>query len=329
MNEQNDENAEAAIRLLFGILQPEISASTERLRSGTSRLIHYTSAENALSIIKSERFWLRNVRCMNDYSEIQHGIALLLRVFRENESARRERLVSYLDQIAPGATREAIADFDSWIPNLPDQTFIGCLSEFDPSDNFGRLSMWRAYSSRKAGVAIVMNSEPFSAETDKLNAYSLPVAYLTDQEFAAGIDRCLDAIEATIDSIRLLSFATVRHIVFWWILTMAVGLKHPAFVEEREWRVVYLPGLWRSNAIEETTESVAGIPQIVQKIPLRDDPDSGLIKADLDHLLYKIIIGPSEYPLVLRNAFAVALAEKNVSEPLSRISVSSIPLRSQ
>lgn len=318
---------QSAVELLFSILSPDLTTEAAKLASGEYQLVHYTSAENALNILKSDQFWLRNVRCMNDYSEIQHGIELLLRVFNENDDARINRLISIFDQAAEGAAKAAIDAFNSWIPSLPDNTFIGCLSLFDPLDSYGRLSMWRAYSSNRAGVALVMNNQPFLAETDSLKAYSLPVAYVSDQEFADGIDRCLSALEQNIPTIKTLNAETVNNTIFWWLLCLAVGLKHPAFVEEREWRVIYIPSMDRSPVIEEAVESVGGLPQVVQKIPLKDEPQNGLHGADIPQLINKILIGPTEFPLVLRDAFVTALSNKNVPDAEQKVAISFIPLR--
>jgi hypothetical protein len=38
------------------------------------RLVHYITAEAALSIIRTKRFWMRNTNCMSDYREVQHGL---------------------------------------------------------------------------------------------------------------------------------------------------------------------------------------------------------------------------------------------------------------
>lgn len=315
---ENQEQGQAAVRLLFSLLQPQMIAETQKLASDQVRLVHYTSAENAMAIIKAERFWLRNVRCMNDYSEVQHGIQMLLRVFGDKDNARRERLVAALDKVAEGAARAGISDFDEWIPTLPDSTFIGCLSQWDDVDPEGRLSMWRAYTAKGAGVAMIMNKEPFVAETDELKAYSLPVAYLTELQFAQSLDNCLDAIEEHISEISILDFDTLRYAVFWWLLTMAVSLKHPAFAEEKEWRVIYLPNLWRSQVIEESVETIGGIPQVVQKIPLKHDPSNGLFGADLNNLMHRLVIGPSEFPLVLYDAFNEELKKRGVSDAADR-----------
>ena len=316
---------QAAI-LLHSLLSPDMHARTQHLESGKTVLVHYTSAENAVRIIRGGEFWLRNVRCMNDYSEVQHGIALILNVFHAEQSKRRDRLLSLCDQISPGAALNAIAAFDQWKTELPAGAFIGCLSEHDPNDELGRLSMWRAYASG-AGVAIVMNSTPFLAETDELKAYSVPVLYLSDTEFGAAIDSCLDNIEANLSGLKNLDETAVTHVIFWWLIFLAVSLKHPAFKEEQEWRVVYLPVIERSPIIEEALEAVQGLPQLIQKIPLKDDPSVGLHAADVPNLLRLLIIGPTEFPLVIRDALVAAMREANVSSPEEKVRISWIPLR--
>lgn len=279
---------------------------SQKLASGAISLVHYTTAENAMRIIQSNEFWLRNVRCMNDYSEVQHGVALILGAFHAEGSKRRDRLLQLCDSVAPSAAADAITAFDQWKSNLPAATFIGCLSEHDPADSLGRLSMWRAYANG-AGVALVMNKTPFVAETDELKAYSLPVLYLSDIEFVSALDQCLDGIEANLAILSKIDGSALAHVIFWWLIFLSVSLKHPAFSEEREWRIIYLPSLERSEVILEGVEAISGIPQIVQKIPLRNAPDQGLHGADIPNLVAKIIVGPSQYPLVIKDALAAAL----------------------
>ena len=315
------------VQFLMTILSPNAVAEIEKVKSGQSELVHYTTAENAVNILRSERFWLRSVRCMNDYSEVQHGIGLLSSVFGGPENPTRNRLYALLDKISPGEAKAAVDTFDTWIPRLPDITFIGCLSQADVTESLGRLSMWRAYSAPSTGVALVMDNTPFVAETDELNAYTLPVAYLTDEEFRERIESCLNALEQVVPSFPTLPENFIQHTIFWWLLSMAVSLKHPAFHEEREWRIVYFPEMARSNVIEEKVESINGLPQVVQKIPLIDDPANGLHGANPANLLKKIIIGPTEFPLVVRDAFVSLLNERGVEDAIDRVTLSLIPLR--
>lgn len=316
----------SSAKLLHSLLAPDLYERMSRLQSGDTIVAHYTSAEKAIRMISGQEFWLRNVRCMNDYSEVQHGISLILNVFHAEDSKRRDRLFDLCNRLAPGAAEKAVSAFDDWKGELPAGAFIGCLSDHDPNDQLGRLSMWRAYASG-AGVAIVMNNTPFIAETDALKAYSLPVLYLSDSEFGTAIDKCLDAVEANLDKLSHLDTDFVTNVLFWWLICLSVSLKHPAFQEEQEWRAIYLPVIERSPAIVEAVEVIDGLPQLVQKIPLKHDPTVGLHGADIPNLVRFIIIGPSAFPLVIRDALIVAMRNANISAPEEKVHISWIPLR--
>lgn len=103
--------------------------------------------------------------------------------------------------------------------------------------------------------------------------------------------------------------------------------KHPGFEEEKEWRVLYSPGIEKSDVIEEHIHSVRGTPQIIQKIPLENIPERDLLFIEPDKLLEKIIIGPSEFPNEIRHALALTLSKAGVSDAWNRIVVSEIPIR--
>ena len=264
---------------------------------------------------------------MNDHGEVAHGIRTILSVFHDKESARRDRLIGILDRIASGAAAEGITRFDKCIPHLPSSVYIGCLAQIPADDDMGLLSMWRAYAASGNGVALVMNSTPFLAQTDALAAYSTPVLYLTDSEFADAVDRSLDSIEEHLAAFSLVTFEQLAHMVFWWLLMMAVSLKHKAFREEAEWRIVYIPGLWKSGAIASGVECIGGVPQIVQKIPLKNDEASGLFGAHPEDLINRLIIGPTQFQDVVAEALVGSLVAAGVREPHSRLRFSSIPLR--
>ncbi|MDO8438117.1 MAG: hypothetical protein Q7S69_08195 [Nitrosomonadaceae bacterium] len=106
-----------------------------------------------------------------------------------------------------------------------------------------------------------------------------------------------------------------------------VSLKHEGFGEEREWRVLYAPKLLHSPLMEQVTETIGGIPQIINKLPL--DVSVSDVLADLDFacLFDRIIIGPSPYPLVQRGAFVDALKEAGVPDAEKHVVMSDIPIR--
>lgn len=316
-----------ASQLLLSVLSPNSFQEAERFAQDHVDLVHYTTAENAINILRGREFWLRSVRTMNDFMEVEHGKAMLLEAFSGDGKERINRLCNALDQIHVGAARKAVDLFNDWMPKIADTAYIGCLSLAEVTETRGRLSMWRGYSAPSVGVCIVMNKTPFLAESNLLKAYSVPVAYLTSEQFLEGVDHSLSVIEAQIESFKELSEDDIIATIFWWFLAMSVSLKHPGFYEEREWRIIYFPEMERSGVIEEAVASVRGVPQIIQKIPLRDDEAVGLHGASPNSLIKKLIVGPSEYATTVRAALIQQLRDADVDEPEEKVTISDIPLR--
>jgi hypothetical protein len=65
----------------------------------------------------------------------------------------------------------------------------------------------------------------------------------------------------------------------------------------------------------------------VCKIPLSDVPNEGLTGLEIPSLVDRIIIGPTEYPNVIREAFTTELTRAGMNDTAQRIVVSDIPLR--
>ena len=81
-------------------------------KESRARFIHYTSAEAALSIIKSKRIWMRNTICMSDYCKVQHGFDIFSRFFAAE--ANRTAFIGALDQCVSGVAQEGINLFNQW-----------------------------------------------------------------------------------------------------------------------------------------------------------------------------------------------------------------------
>lgn len=193
-------------------------------------------------------------------------------------------------------------------------------------DNLGRLSMWRAYGGRN-GVALVLNRTPFEAETDDLKAYSAPVFYGDVTMVEAQFQRTANDINRNAAILSGVPVAQIIDMMFLVLRFTVLCTKHPAFSEEKEWRIIYSPSLAKSEAITSFVAAIRGVPQIVQKIPLVNDLANGLHGAAIPDLLYRVIIGPTEDPQVMFDAFAVILTEAEVPNAIERIWVSGIPLR--
>ena len=138
------------------------------------RFVHYTSAEAALSIIRSKRMWMRNTICMADYREVQHGFDILHK-FSRTEAKIGGAFVAALDACVAGVAEESISLFNRWWSDIRHHTFITSISEHDDSEDFhGRLSMWRAFGMGAARVAIVFKVARFSPGAQALRLLFQP-----------------------------------------------------------------------------------------------------------------------------------------------------------
>ncbi len=58
---------------LLSIFMPYSTRRQDNFVDRKGRFVHYTSAENAIKIVQSQKFWMRNAKCMSDYMEVAHG----------------------------------------------------------------------------------------------------------------------------------------------------------------------------------------------------------------------------------------------------------------
>lgn len=318
----NDLPAEvkALNRLFYPYEADKLSALIER----SGHLVHYTSAETAASILKGRSVWMRNAVTMNDFSEVQYGLHCLHTAWKA-ESGRA--FAAGIEQTHTGLIKEVEARFDAWQIDLKTNTYLTCLSEHLEEENQnGRLSMWRAYGGR-SGVALVLNLTPFTVVDDKLTAYSSPVAYETPESFSARLGQLGREFSANREFLRNINRQHMFDLVFMILRFSALCTKHPGFAEEREWRIIYSPNIASSEAIDRFVETVRGIPQVVYKLPLINDPERGLHGADLNSLVSRIIIGPTPDQVAVAQALQQLLTDGGVENAGDRIHISGIPLR--
>src|SRR5260370_31080378 len=97
----------------MGIINPEATRRRMTIHDNRERVVHYTSAENAMKIISSQTMWLRNTNCMSDYSEIALGFGYLQRFF--GDQSRLQRFVAALDACYPNLGAGSIAHVNQWV----------------------------------------------------------------------------------------------------------------------------------------------------------------------------------------------------------------------
>ena len=282
---------------------------------GQLRFVHYTSAEAALSIIRTKRMWMRNTTCMSDYREVQHGFDILDKFFSDKSKA--DSFVAALDACVQGVAEEGLDLFRSRRKDVRWNTYVTSVSEHEQSENkHGRLSMWRAFGGGAVRVAIVLKVPKFSQGLNALSMLFSPVSYLSENEVHAVVQEVIQNIRANREFLRSVNREIVRLTVFYMLVAGVTCLKHEGFREEREWRALYLPILRPSTLIDSSTEVVNGVPQLVYKVPLDQSVSPALADLDFSQIFDHLIIGPSSYPWVLFETFTRELAKAGI--PLLR-----------
>jgi hypothetical protein len=294
-------------------------------------MVHYTSASNALRIIRSRRITLRNASLMNDFSEINHGERCLISGWNSVHglglTPHEGRLFQLLGRVSPTIFPAIEQGYNRHLNIRKADTFILSLAEHNDQaeGSIGKLSMWRAYGGR-TNVAIVVHPGFLFSESET-SVYSAPVIYSSAQEFPdLYFSRLVDSIERNFEKVSSLDRDYIVQCVLSSFNTMALATKHPGFFEEKEWRLIYAPWQDKSDSINYEIIDIGGIPQKVFHVELEDrnteKPSTGL-----NNLLKKIIVGPTENPWVLYEAFVEELERAGVEDAPNKVVVSDIPMR--
>jgi hypothetical protein len=210
---------------------------------------------------------MRHAIAMNDYSEIQHGEACLHYAWNGDHGTKLKLIA---DSIFPGTADYIVSVHDQMQSLIRNNTYRMCVSEHEQSEDLmGRLSMWRAYGGDN-GVALVTDSKGVFGLTNDLKAYPGPVAYFSREKFAEQFGTVVSALDIERESLRACGRDFVANRILAAFRFATLSTKNPGFLEEEEWRVIYMPDVERSDKIVKAAEIVGGIAQTVYKLPLRD-----------------------------------------------------------
>jgi hypothetical protein len=79
--------------------------------------------------------------------------------------------------------------------------------------------------------------------------------------------------------------------------------------------------------MENSIESIGGSPQRVYIIPLDAKKSTELKSLDFARIFQRLIIGPSQFPLSMDDAFVEELGRAGVADADQRVVISTIPIR--
>lgn len=306
--------------IFFPYATPKIEKARE---SQNIDFVHYTSAEAAKAILESGEWWMRHSSTMNDFQEIRHGLNCL----KKGRDAHLESLNNLLNNVSPGIVERLERDLPRWVRMFSDDTFITSFSEHhrNKEDEFGRLSMWRAYGGA-ASVAIILNKQTFLGVSNLLKIYGSPVGYLNEGDFVEEFKHLINSLSKHIDFLRQQPQEELYRFMFNVYRFAILCTKHPGFSEEKEWRIVHSPSNDLDSPLRTKVVPVNGIPQPIRVVPLQDEL---IVKAGMGiaNVVDRILIGPTQYPEAMRKAFVAILERAGIPDSENKVSVSNIPLR--
>lgn len=286
---------------------------TPAASSEPSHIYHYTSSSGLRGIIESASLWATDVWYMNDAVEATFGreaINTYLRHKSADSDADRDFCSAALEMMAN--IEESLSQHDML------NSYIACLSgEGD------QLSQWRAYG-HSGGVSIGFDRialEQLAAELpNPMNFTVRKVAYRRLEQ------------DTLLDACYIPSFAAVPNPVVHpqdlpnaaldfvgRAMNLSPALKHPAFSEEKEYRLhIFLGSAIYTSNVLNFRDSPMGITPYL-KIPL--------CEAGGQHIcvIKRVIIGPQRHQAEAKRAVRQLFQTHGM--PDVEVALSEIPLR--
>ncbi len=272
-------------------------------------LYHYTTLSGLLGIVDSAELRCSDIRYMNDSTELRHTLDLL------GEQVT-QRIVAGVDKPA------LLTAFLDWLTHrVVSGPMLFCAS-FRGNGNL--LSQWRGYSVHGKGVSLGFTPEHL-LDCARRQHFEVGRCVYTPSQQEKMIDEIIDAVEAlAADSDQnhetagqnrrwVRRFQTIEGD----LLRIAAVLKHPAFEEEQEWRIV-------SPMIGDVTAAKAqfreGNSMLIPWYPLDLRDEEGRLA--IEHAF----LGPTGNIDLSMNSLALYLQSRGAS-PRRDITYCDIPYR--
>lgn len=280
----------------------------QRLYAETIRdtLYHYTTLQGLLGIVDSGVLRASDIRYMNDSTELRHTLELL-------EQHITRRIMAGTDH--PTLLNALLEWLSHRIVSGP--MLFG--ASFRANGNL--LSQWRGYSVHGKGVSLGFEPRWLERRANEQRFQMARCIYDSRQQEAL-VEEIVDAVEDDADQVAEGHGSTVDAGIFQRLearlLRIAAVLKHPAFEEEQEWRLV-------SPVMDECLDCPVsfreGVSMLVPWYPFRLAEASGE-PFPLDH----VYLGPTANIDLSMNSLRLYLRKRGVG-PKRDIDYCQIPYR--
>ncbi|MEQ1794242.1 MAG: DUF2971 domain-containing protein [Nitrospira sp.] len=275
-------------------------------------LYHYTSLDGVRGIVDTGSLRATEIRYFSDAAEMKHAVDRLIPEiwFREGFGRSNPKLLS---QLREWLSHRLIAGH---------MLYVGCFTS-----NGNLLSQWRSYCPKAKGVSLGFDQTKLSAAATRQH-WRVGKCIYDPEEQEVIVTKILDEIERLAEKRGENTDPSKRHPsnafhdIFEEIETdllhMAALLKHPAFHEEQEWRLVS-PVV--TNYVEASIEYREGSSMLVPFMNFRL-PEASDRRIDMEH----VILGPTPNPNISMESLSNYLS-KNGASPRQGLAYCQIPYR--
>ena len=267
-------------------------------------LYHYTSFSGLLGIVGSGVLRSSDIRYMNDAAELRHTLELL-------RSHIRERIRAGTDQPA------LLTRLLDWLGERIVKGPMLFGASFRANGNL--LSQWRGYSIHGKGVSLGFDPAHIRRCAER-EGFQVGRCLYDPQRQRSLIEKIVDAIAAMAGDAagEPGGFEAVFERIEGRLLRIAAVLKHPAFEEEQEWRLV-------SPVIYETGDRPVHFREGASMlVPYYAFPLA--LSADAPMRLEHVFLGPTNNMELSMNSLRLYLDQRGVT-PRRGISYCQIPYR--
>ncbi|WP_423065209.1 DUF2971 domain-containing protein [Devosia sp. CN2-171] len=290
-------------------------------------LAHYTSIATLDAIVSNNELWFSNPLFMNDIEEVRGGIREGLEAYYYHEEINSALVTEVTQQQFRGLLEDCVRNFE--VNHLFD-TYIFCLSEHDPADEDGLLSMWRGYGDGGKGVALVLDGSPMK-EVPGSPLIVDRVHYLSASERRAWFNAQANLF-ANVVLDKQVKGEELRYAVealFGRLRLASLFSKHAGFHEEKEWRIAYLPERDHGGLLKKYRGYLVTNRGVEPKLKLKIAPIVGAVDnaVSLEALVQTILLGPSLQAPLLHQSVRRMLELKNRQDLAERVKASRIPFR--
>ena len=274
-----------------------------------AQLYHYTDYNGANGIIESKTLWLTKLAYLNDTSELQLAITL----FQQAANAVSK-------DIKDADKREFVQEAAHQIESFQNTNI--CVGSFCEDGDL--LSQWRSYSNGGKGVALEFNAQQIKQSSID-GIMNLWRCLYKNEEHQAIIRDLLVLLVRSYDIITEFKSnqnwnQTRKDLIGYFnttFLRVAPVIKNGYFHEEKEWRLITTPqSCDRENYFARISNN-----RVSQHFRF----DFSTANDNHSYMLNGVVIGPSNEPRLVSDAFGVLL-RRNSYKP-NHIKFSQIPYR--